>query len=255
VRKLLLVAAAVAVLAAPAAASPAGAKRSAATLVACDREAHTATFQGDMRAFRRAVGLEMRFALQTRDVVNRKWTRVEAPGFDEWLMAAPRRSRYVYDKEVENLPTGAAYRALVKFRWRSASGDVLARARHRTRGCRQPDDRADLKVRRVGVSAGSRDGTRTYAVRVVNAGDSEAAVFDVGLEVDGMRLPDRSTEDPLFEGEETVVEFEAPRCQPGSPLVATVDTEGTVDETSEANNVLTEPCPTGRRRRGDQPSP
>ncbi|MGI8920789.1 MAG: CARDB domain-containing protein [Solirubrobacteraceae bacterium] len=228
------------VLAIPASASTGGAKRSAAKLTSCDAEKHFATFEGDMRAFGRATGLRMRFTLQTRSETGGAWTRVDAPTFDVWLSAAAGKSRYVYDKQVENLPTGAAYRAVVRFRWRSRSQAILARAVRRTPGCLQPDGRANLKALRINVAPGPSDRSRNYEVRVVNSGDAGAPPSAVGLEVNGARLPDQPVS-----GYDVDVVFEAERCAPGSQLVATVDTAGVVEESAETDNVLTVPCPDG----------
>lgn len=249
--RLLALLAAVFALALAASASAGGPKRAAAKLATCDTVAHSATFVGDMRAFGRATGLQMRFTLQTRSETAREWTRVDAPNFDIWLSAAPGKLRYVYDKQVENLPVGAAYRAVVRFRWR-AGNRIVARAIRRTPACRQPDERANLKAVRIKVAPGSTPSSRTYEVRVTNEGDTETPAFAVGLEVNGERLGVQH--DPgLVEGDENEIIFEAARCEPGSPLVATVDVAGAVDESDETDNVLTVPCPPGAKRGRGRP--
>lgn len=243
VARLTLLAFALLVLAAPAQANKAGRKHSSAKLAECDRDGHSATFEGSMEAYRRATVLEMRFVLQTRDAANPKWARVDADGFGEWLQADPDTRDYVYDKRVEDLAVGADYRVKIRFRFRKVdSGKVVGRGRKRTRACRQPDDRPDLSVLGVTVSAGKSETQRRYAVQVFNDGNSPAPLFATSLTIgDGPVL--RSTTEELAAVGETVVEFQGPPCEEGDDLTATVDVDGDVDETDEANNTLTIPCP------------
>ena len=233
------------VVAAPAQAKS---KRAAARLIACDDKERSASFQGDMRAFGRAVGLSMRFTLQARDA-DEGWAPVDAEGFDVWLTAEPGVSRYVYDKAVDGLAPGADYRAVVRFRWRSAKGRVVAREVRHSRPCRQPDTRAELAPLDVELRDGSPEAGARYAVTVANTGTSAAAPFVVALAVDGGDEFEGATQEPLAPGKETVVEIVAPRCTPGSELVATVDADGDVDETDETNNVIMVTCPAGRPSR------
>lgn len=225
----------------------AGLRHSAVRLPDCDDEAHSATFAGSLRAFGRATGLQMRFTLQTRSA-GTPWERVEAPGFDEWLTAASGKRHYVYDKEVNNLAVGAAYRTIVRFRWRDAAGAVVARALRRSPACRQPDDRPNLTVTDIGVRPGSGPNVSTYVVHVLNDGDREASGFAASLRVSTDQLAPQSVTGPLVEGGEAEIEFEASHCGEGSPLTATVDTEGSVDESDETDNGLTVPCPAQARR-------
>ncbi len=218
-------------------------RNSSARLLTCDVQERSAVFQGNMRAFGRAVGLSMRFTLQVRDLSNPVWRKVEAPNFGVWLEAAEGKSRYVYDKEVENLQAGADYRAVVRFRWRDADGAKVARARARTRACRQPDTRPNLLATRITASSGSREDTRFYAVRVVNEGNGVAAPFSTDLIVAGTPLDDEVLEEPLAPGQVEVFEFEGPVCKLGDTITATVDSLTEVDESDETDNRLTVPCP------------
>jgi len=223
-------------------AAPVADRKSSARLLACDTEARAASFKGDMKAFGRALNLSMRFTLKVRDLANPVFRRVEAPSFDEWLPAEQGTKRFVFEKAVENLPPGADYRAVVRFRWRGPKDKILARATDVTRACRQPDTRADLEPTRISVSGGSRDETRFYSVRVVNSGLADAPAFATRLDVSGAAV-EESTGEPLAPGEADTLLFEAPRCAPGSQITATVDAGATVDEADEADNVLTMECP------------
>jgi hypothetical protein len=233
------------VLATPASATPG---RPKVKLIACNTDANSATFRGGMRAFGSAKVLEMRFALQTRSAASPQWAHSGPPeGFDVWARANPGVTHYISDKTVLGLVDGASYRVIVRFRWRTPKGKVAQAAARRTVVCRQPDPRADLKIRKVGVKPTGDPRTRTYRLFVVNRGGTDAGIFTSGLQVNGLDQPQQSTTAPLAAGSETVVEFTAPKCQPGSALVATVDTGAQVDEVDETDNTLTVDCPLGRR--------
>lgn len=219
-------------LAAPAQAAPAEAK-----LLGCDVEQRKLAFQGDMKRFRSGTTLQMRFTLQVRTATASEWRRVAGvSGFDAWATAAPGVKRYLSDKELTELAEGATYRSVVRFRWRDAAGAIVARAVRKTKACRQPDERANVKALKV---TRTRNG---YAVRVVNVGEDVAPVFAVGLTVNGVALADRPTDDVLFPDEETEVTFESAPCSPGTSITARVDTGAVVDEANEMDNVLDVPC-------------
>ncbi len=231
-------------------ASTAASKHAKATLVGCDTTADTALFRGAITTYGKAATLQLRFTLQARVSGGGGFKRVVAPTFDTWLSYTPGKRTYVYDKTVENLEDGAAYRAVVRFRWRDADGDVIARATKATAACTQPDDRPNLKVTDVTVTPGTTPATRTYVVKLVNRGRSPAPVFATGLTVNAVALPDQLTAAPLLAGASTTVSFIGPRCDAGSTLTATADSGATVDERNETDNVLAVACPAGRRRNG-----
>jgi hypothetical protein len=207
-------------------------------LLSCDTDVRTADFEADMRTVPGAARLQIRFTLQVRD--DATWTRVAAPTFDVWTTAAPGRSRYVYDKHVSNLQPGA-YRAQVRFRWRDALGETLKSAVRRSRPCRVPDPRPDLRPLKIVASAGPSASTRSYAVTVVNGGRSASAPFDVSLAVGGMPLADQGLEG-LAPGERATATFVGPVCADDGLLVASVDPASQVDEADEGDDVLSVPC-------------
>lgn len=230
------------VVATPAVADP-SAGRTAARLTRCDTAAHLLRFTGDMRRLSRATTLlQMRFTLQLRDKATAAWVHVDAPTFDTWLSSAIGKRRYIYDKDVQVPASGGAYRSLVRFRWRAGDGRIVGHAQRVTRVCRVGDDRPNLKPTNVRQRPGSSPDTKTYVVRVANPGRGAASPFAVGLEVNGARQPDQAVAG-LVAGGVTTVSFEAPRCTPGSTLTATVDPGGAVDESDEADNTLSLPCP------------
>lgn len=221
-----------------------GAGHAAARLTLCDAAARSVTFSGDMRRLNKSTTLlQMRFTLQLRDRAAKRWVHVDAPTFDTWLSSAIGKRRYLYDKTVAIPPSGGAYRAVVRFRWRSGGGKIVARTKRLTQPCRVPDARPNLKpVRPLRVRPASSAGTREYVIRVANPGAGAASASVVGLRVDGGELPGQAL-DGLVAGGAGTVSFLAPRCTPGSELVATADATGLVDEADEADNTLTVPCP------------
>jgi hypothetical protein len=240
--RLIVLAVAFAALAAPAWAGPPE-RHSYARLLDCEVDARTAVFRAEIRKFKAAVGLSLRFTLQSRDEEDSGWRRVAAPGFGEWLRAKPGSTGFIYDKALENLVPGADYRVVVRFRWRDATGGVVARAVKRSRPCRVPAPRANLVPESLTVLPGSTDSTRTYSLVVANRGETTADEFFVRVaDSDDVVLHDSTSAD--LPPESTVeVRFEAQACVPGSQLTATVDTEAEVDETSETDNVISVACP------------
>lgn len=224
-------------------ASGAAARHAKASLVACDTAAGTAMFRGSMATYGGARTLQMRFTLQARVPGGGGFKRVAAPGFDTWLSSAPGKKGYVYDKTVQNLEDGDAYRAVVRFRWKDPDGTVLGHALKVTVPCLQPDNRPNLRATKVTGEPGPSAGTGTYTVRVANKGRSAAPVFATALSVDGKPRTDATTSEPLAAHGTTEVSFTAPLCDPGATLTVTVDTGGAVDETVETDNVLAVPCP------------
>jgi hypothetical protein len=220
--------------AAPASASPPATVK----LLSCDPAARTVAFEGSMRGIPGAERLQMRFTLQVRE---HGWERVAAPTFDEWTSAAPGKEGYVYAKQVEDLVPGA-YRVLVRFRWRDAEGAVLRAAHRRSKTCRVPDERANLAPVKIRQAAGPTDDTARYRVVVVNRGRSAAGAFTVGFSVDGVPLAERRLPGLAPHQRQSVV-FTGPACDHDDDvLVASVDPEGLVEESEEADDTLSAAC-------------
>lgn len=243
-RLILVIAAALALSAAPAQAvvkPPAS-----VSLVSCENglEAadRTATFEGTMRAVKGATRLQMRFALHSRADSARRWTRVAAPGWGTWVTADPGVTRYVYTKEVAGLAVDASYRTVVRFRWRDALGRTLARRIAISPRCAQPDLRPNLVPRDLQVLAGPDEGSRRYVVTVRNTGRTATGSFDLVLSVDGVEQPAVAVLG-LEPGERRLVEIVAPRCTVGAGgVVVLVDTGDAVAERYELDNRLRRAC-------------
>jgi hypothetical protein len=205
-------------------------------VTSCDRTTQAAVFEGRMDAVPGAVRMQMRFRLEVSTPEVPDWTRVAVPGFSAWLTSVPDRSRYVYDKRVEALLAPAAYRVLLRFRWLDAQGAVVRTESARSRPCRQPDPRADLRP--VDLTADA-DGRYDVALRNIGHGDAPASTVS-------LRFPDGSTLSaavpPMAAGGREDVFVSGPPCPPGYTVAIGADSADVVDESDE-NNVVALPCP------------
>jgi len=242
--RVLILALALAVLAAPAAHARPSAR---ALLIACERSLEEAeragVFEGQMRLVPGASRMQMRFALQASTPERRRWTSVDAPGFGTWMSSAPGTGRYLYTKRVESLLAPAAYRVQVRFRWLDAAGATVERARRVSDACHQPDPRADLELRSVAVEplAGGAE-RRRYVAFVRNTGRVAAEPSLLSLSVGGVVLPPARVL-ALEPGEGVAVAVEGPACAGRAEIVADADAEESVDERDESNNRFTRGCP------------
>jgi len=233
-------------LAAPAAA-PAAVPRSAAkaVLAGCERGQdeldRAAVFDGQMRTLPGASRLRMRFTLQVSTPDSPRWSAVAAPGFGTWVSSSPGTARYVYTKRVENLLAPASYRVLVRFRWMTPEGRILARAKDYSKGCRQPDPRPDLVVSSLSIQPGPRAGRSRYLAFVRNRGRSKATASTLRVAFDGTALP-LAPVAALAPGEGVVVTVEGPACTEGAPVDLDADAAEAVDESDEDNR-FTRLCP------------
>jgi CARDB len=231
---------------APAGAATAAPPGTAAEVTACSTSVTPAkrfmVVQGRMRAIPGADRLQLRFDLRARTPDHPGFRRLAAPGIGVWHTADRGTGRYVVDKRVEGLAAPADYKMEVRFRWLDAQGRVLDHAHRATRVCAQPDLRPDLSPRRITMAPGPEAGTSRYVVPVRNLGGSPAGPFAVRLTVDDRALPAEAVTG-LAAGAGTELEFIGPTCAAGQPLAVAVDSEGTVEEASEADNALLRTCP------------
>ncbi|HUR84151.1 MAG TPA: hypothetical protein VMY78_02300 [Solirubrobacteraceae bacterium] len=195
------------------------------------------SFLGSMPAIASAERMQLRFDLERRRRGD-QWRRLRGvPGFGAWERSEPDRAGFVFHKRVDGLEVPASYRAVVRFRWVSAGGDVVKRARRRTGACAQPDLRPNLVP---GVLTGvldARPGLAVYKLVVRNSGRTAAGPFSVRVgsgtaEVRGLPA----------QGERTVVVV-APICLAGTTTLALVDADRRVDESHERGNGAPRRCP------------
>jgi hypothetical protein len=242
-----LLAPVLATLAVLGAAAPAAARPPArAVLVSCERAsaqaARAGVFEGRMRALPGTSRMQMRFTLQARTPDRPRWSAVTVPGFGTWATAAAGTARYSYTKRVEGLLAPAAYRVQVRFRWLDARGRVLAAARASSPPCRQPDPRANLVVRSIGIGPAADPSRRRYLVLVRNTGRAAAEPSSLAVSVAGRPLPAASVAG-LHPREATLVTVEGPACAGGDLIEAEADAEEAVDESDEDDNRFSRLCP------------
>ena len=205
-----------------------------ALLTACDKDAHQATFEGQVAQVRKGLKMQLRFTLQASTPDAPKFRRVSAAGFGQWLTAPSSARKYIYDKTVQGLLVPASYRVAIDFRWR-AGARTVRRERALSPICRQPDLRPDLVLRNVRPD---RDG---YVAVVLNRGKQSAGAFDVNFQRNGVSIGS-SRVVGAAPGQAVDVFLPGPRCKAGDELMAVVDPRSEVDEADEDNDTLKVQC-------------
>jgi hypothetical protein len=113
----------------------------AATVEQCvttgEQADRSATFSGEMTAISGAARMAMRIEVQERLPGEELFHTVSAPGLGVWRGSASGVKIYQYVKQVTNLSSPAAYRALIRFHWFNDKGNVLRRAERHTSVCMQ----------------------------------------------------------------------------------------------------------------------
>ncbi len=198
-----------------------------------------AAFVGSMPAIAAAERMQMRFVLQRRRAGERHWRQVPGvDGFGVWESAQPGRAGFVFHKRVDGLPVPATYRAVVRFRWIGADGEIVRGERRTTRSCWQPDVRSDLVATSLSAVLDARPALAIYSLVVRNEGRTTASPFAV-------RVLGVSADAPaIAAGGQAAVVVVAPLCIPGTSVAVKVDADHRVDETDE-HNVLRLRCPLG----------
>lgn len=206
-----------------------------AALTACttgaEPSARAATFVGSMPR-RGAARMQMRFELLQRLGASGPFKRVTVPGWGRWETAQRGRSGFVFTKRVQDLAAPAAYRAIVRFRWRNARGRVVQRAQRRSPVCHQPDPRPDLRAAHLERVGGD------WLLTIRNLGGSATPAFGVVLVVDGV-LQAPVAAGPILPGGREQVRLDSGPC---SEIEVRVDAENVVDEPDEGDNVLRRDC-------------
>lgn len=238
-RRTLLLLPALAALAAPASATAAH-PRLEVHLAACQTgttpPGRFLAVTASMPALRGTARMELRFDLLERRRGERSWRRERAPKLGRWERSQPGRSGFVFTKRVDELRAPAVYRALVRFRWRDASGAVQRRAVRRSAVCRQPDLRPNLRPVALRAGAGGR-----WLATVENSGRSEAR--NPGVAVRSGNGRSDALLALLAPGERATVEVVGPPCDPATGMRLVVDPGQRIDEASERDNAIVVACP------------
>jgi hypothetical protein len=206
-----------------------------ATLERCDRDLREAVFEGRVQSHRRAVKMQLRFTLQAQTRESRRWRKINAEGFGQWITAPAGVARYTYVKTVQELLAPAGYRTVVHFRWRDARGRLVRSERATSPVCRQPDPRPDLALRVV------RHAPDGYVAVVANRGHEFSGAFEVSFVVGGEPLGTQ-THLGLAPGESATLVQPGPPCRPGALIEAIVDPGAEIDEANEENDALSAAC-------------
>jgi hypothetical protein len=107
-------------------------------LTAGPQTERSATFAGEMAGVTGSTRMEMRIDVAERMPEEVSYHTLSAPGLGVWRSSAPGVKVYRYLKQVTNLSGPAFYRGVVRFRWLSSRGRLLATAILHTRRCEQP---------------------------------------------------------------------------------------------------------------------
>lgn len=125
-----------------AAAPPAALPQASATLEQCvtsvQEGERSATFAAEMTALPGTVRMAVQFDLQERMPGEPYFHTVHAHGLNLWQSSNPKVKIYKYLKQVSNLSSPAAYRALVRFRWIGAKRHVIKGMQRITPRCVEP---------------------------------------------------------------------------------------------------------------------
>jgi hypothetical protein len=206
------------------------------TLTECAPTDRAAEFEARMGAVKDTARLRMKFTLQSRRAGQHTYHRIAAPGFRSWTTAGKGKTSWVFTRRVEALVGPARYRAVVRFQWRDAHGEVIATAKRVSRACKQPDHRPNLKVKSLTHPTRHR-----YNAVVVNSGITAAGPFEIQLAI-GSQLLDPVSIDGLAPHEQRLVVLHGPSCKAGTSLTLTADPLNLVDERNELDNAFTRPC-------------
>ncbi len=212
-----------------------------ARVVACetgpDRADRFAVFGGSMPSGPGVAAMAMRFSLYERRPGG-VFRHVVLPHWDVWDRTARRGvPGFIFTKRLERLDAPAAFHAVVSFRSYDAAGRVLRSARRMSRDCRQPDPRPDLHIRRLDLPVGNGP----TEVVVHNRGHGDAPSFRVSGRRAGVDAVKPVLGLPA--GEQTTVALPLGACAPGQAVTVTLDADDQVDESNDANNVASVPCP------------
>jgi hypothetical protein len=123
---------------APGLARPTASATLAECLTAGSQAERSATFAGEMASMTGSGRMEMRIDVAERMPEEVSYHTLSAPGLGVWRASAPGVKVYRYLKQVTNLSGAAFYRGVVRFRWLSSRGRLLATAILHTRRCEQP---------------------------------------------------------------------------------------------------------------------
>jgi CARDB len=205
----------------------------AVKVVKCSFEDHEAAFHARMRLVDGATRMAMRFTLLEQTAADGA-ERLDAPGLRRWRSSKPGVGTFGFKQGFRNLPENASHRVRVSFRWYSADGEEVRRAKRRSALCHQFDELPNLVTRIARVAPSAVPGVMRYETTVTNSGEADAAAVPVRLTVDG-DVVDTVTVASLARGEQRSLVIRGPRCRRLAKLE--VDPEKAIAESSDEDNV------------------
>jgi len=239
VRLAILFALVAAIWAAPAhAASPAGLRMLSCTAWE-EGTPGSVKYAARMRAVPGTAAMSLRIRLLEK-FGDGRFRRASAEGLGVWRKASAGASKFRWVQEIGRLREGAVYRAVVRYRWHDADGELIRLDRRRSALCRQGGGLPNLRVDSIKTRQGEVEETAAYEVKVVNEGTSLARKVGVLLRVDGEIVDEAEIIDALEPGESRTVTFNGPVCR--DRLRAVVDPRRLIPELRERDNVLAPSC-------------
>jgi CARDB len=223
--------------AAPATAKVAGAAPATVKVADCSVEDSSAAFYARMRTVPDADRMSLRFTIEEKH--GGAYEPLRARGLSSWRKSRPGVAAFGYRQTIRGLQPGGVYRAKVSFRWYSATGELLERARRTSRACRQFDEMPNLTSTVIGSVPTKVPGVVRYLMRVANTGDAPAVDFDARLSVDG-GVVDTVTIAWLEPGDSREVAVPGPECR--SSISSVADPDGLIVESFEDDNAHTVNC-------------
>ena len=202
--------------------------------------ARSASFFAQMHAVPGTDRMWMRFTAYQRTATDRTLQPVPSPLLQQWRRSRPGVRTYGYDQTVTALQPGGIYAMGVEYRWLDPSGAVVRTGRRISGTCRQDGPLPNLTVGGVSARAGVSPGTESYAVSVSNLGTALARGVDVDVFVDSAQA-DTAHVDEIDPGQTVTVRVNGPAC--AQRIRAVVNRLGTVNETTDDDNVVRESCP------------
>ena len=203
-----------------------------------ERDGGAVTYQARMRSKPGTARMALRFRLLERSGGQGEYHRVGAR--EVWRSSRPGALSFVWEHRVRGLRQGAAYRAVVDYRWLDKQGRQIASARRRSGECTQDDALPNLRVAGIDMRSGDVEGTATYRVRIVNRGEAPARGVGVLLRVDGEVVDEAEMIEELKPGESRRVTFSGPVCREHMRVV--VDPKDLIAETREKDNARALTC-------------
>jgi hypothetical protein len=200
-------------------------------LADCSFEEGSAEFYGRMRQLEESDRMSMRFTVLEKRLDG--YEALKVPGLSRWHRSKPGVAAFGYRQIVRGLQPGGVYRGQVSFRWYSAEGELIGRARRTSTACRQFDATPNLTTELVGAESTKIPGVMRYVLRVSNSGAAPAAGVDVRLSVDDS-VVDTITLASLEPGDHRELAVRGPECTTTVGTLA--DPEGVIVESSETDN-------------------